>query len=66
MGNAGDDNITVEDGMTITAFGPLPPRQDPLVVLYPQSDQEPSPRCESLGDGIARVTTSACTDTRSF
>lgn len=40
------DNVTVEDSMTITAVGPLPPGQDSMVVLYPQSAQESSPRYE--------------------
>lgn len=59
----GEDNITVEDSMTITAFGPVPPSQDLMVVLYPQASHEPAPRYESLGDGIARITTSEGTDT---
>lgn len=48
--------------MTITAFGPLPPGQDVMVALCPQSGQESPSRYESLGDGVARVTTSECTD----
>ncbi|HOW64575.1 MAG TPA: hypothetical protein P5186_18960 [Candidatus Paceibacterota bacterium] len=58
-----DDNITVEDSMTITSFGPLPPGQDVMVALYPHPGQESPPRYESLGDGVARVTTSEGTDT---
>lgn len=59
----GEQNVTVEDSMTITAFGPLPPGQDVMVTLYPQSGQESPPRYESLGDGVARMTTSEGTDT---
>lgn len=59
----GEDNVTVEDTMTVTAVGPVPPGEDVLVALYPQTKDEAAPRYESLANGAARITTSEGTDT---
>jgi len=58
---AGED-WAVEDHITVSAAGPIPPGEDVLVALYPQTSHEPPPRCEPLADGVARIVTSEGTD----
>jgi len=57
-----ESNVTVEDRMSITAIGPVPPGEDVFVALYPQSKGEPAPQYEPLDNYAARITTSEATD----
>jgi hypothetical protein len=55
-------SITVEETITVNAFGPIPPGQDILVALYPQMPGEAPPTYTLLAPGVAQVQTSEGTD----
>ena len=55
-------NATVDDVISVTAFGPVAVGQNILVCLYPQAPGEAAPGCESLADGVAKITTSEGAD----
>ena len=55
-------SISVEETLSVTAFGPLAPGQDALVALYPQGATETAPTYEALADGAARITTAEGVD----
>ena len=55
-------NISVEETITVNAFGPIAPGQDILVALYPQMPQEAPPTYRLLAPGVAEVRTSEATD----
>ncbi len=59
----GPDNVTVQDAMSVSAFGPVVAGQDILVTLYPHLKDEPLPEYTSLGDGVTRVTSRESADT---
>ncbi len=59
----GSDNVTVQDTLSISAFGPVPAGQDILVTLYPHLKDEPVPEYTSLGDGVARIVSKEAADT---
>ena len=58
----GEANATVAETMTINAAGPMPPGQDVMAVMYPRGKDEMAPQCESLADGVAKITTPAAID----
>ena len=57
----GTDVLAVDE-MTINAVGPMPGGQDALVIIFPRGADEADAKSESLGDGVARVTTARGTD----
>jgi hypothetical protein len=59
-GNGSIDAI--EETLTINAAGPIAPGQDVMVIIYPQTKDEPAPKCESIREGAAKVTTAQGTD----
>lgn len=61
-GLANPNDVNVKDTMTVNALGPIPAGQDILVMIYPQGKDEIAPQYQSLGDGVAKITTSEGTD----
>lgn len=57
-----DDNVTVEESITVNTFGPVEPGRDVTVVLAPLAADEQPPMAESLGAGAVKVTTPESTD----
>jgi len=56
------EGSNVEETITVTAAGPVPPGEDILVALYPRAAGEAAPTYETLGRGAVKIVTSEATD----
>lgn len=57
-----DDNVSVEESITVHTFGPVAAGRDVTVALVPLAAAEKLPAVESLAPGVVKVTTAESTD----